>query len=669
MTYTALAEALGHTARKRRILDPLQSVRLGEVLTSRGLNDLEKVRRWLSDADGLSTALAKELLKYLARPEQPAFGLYRPLTHLATGGMGNVWLTSGPDQKLVVVKAMRRDLSGADELHARFAREQKIMQEIHHPGVVRCLGGGEVDGTPYMVLEFVPWDDLKELAEGRGLPEPLALTIIHHLAGALIEAHRRELVHRDLKPANLFAHTDGRAKLADFGIARSTAKTSTVLTMQGALVGSPAYMSPEQVVGASTIDIRSDLYALGAVLYFALVGRECYQGRFQEVLHAHRTAPIPDVRAVKPSVSPATAAIITRCMAKKPEERYADPAAMLVAVDAALAALGQQPGAPVTEQGLAPRPPATPSPDAQATETMLARMLTGGGYQKRDSYAELVKVPTPTGFTPITANDETVIAPGSHGTPAPGERLDGGLDGALVSPWVTLSGGGSGENERLLMLFGKPRLLLGKLREPPVDICLRNYPTTTFKDDCLKVSRQHFQLGYDLVRAALLIEDIGSGNGTSLNGVALSAKVAKTLDHGRDHAVTVAGAVALNMHVHARQGVRQLELLGAPPSNGSAACGLDTDHLFDAVTITRPRNRPELAYALVLRRLTLGASDAMLIPHGASGDGACSVALFNGRWIWREHEPGAPWKALTLGATLMIGGVRYSARPGVYDDF
>jgi serine/threonine protein kinase len=669
MTYTALAQALGHTARKRRILDPLQSVRLGEVLTSRGLHDLDKVRRWLAEADGLSTTLAKELLKYLARPEQPPFGLYRPLAHLATGGMGNVWLTSGPDQQLMVVKSMRRDLSGAEELHARFAREQKFMQEINHPGVVRCLGGGEVDGTPYMVLEFVPWDDLKELAEGRGLPESLALTIIHHIAGALSEAHRRQLVHRDLKPANLFANTDGQAKLADFGIARSTAQTSTVLTMQGALVGSPAYMSPEQVVGASSIDIRSDLYALGAVLFFALTGRECYQGRFQEVLHAHRTAPVPDVRAVKPGVSPGTAAIISRCMAKKPEERFADPTALLAAVDAALAALGQKPGAVVADQHLAPRPPATPSPDAQATETMLGRMLTGGGYQKRDSYAELVKVPTPTGFKPITANDETVVAPGSHGTPAPGERLDGGLDGALVSPWVTLAGGTGGETERLLMLFAKPKLLLGKLREPPVDICLRNYPTTTFKDDCLKVSRQHFQLGYDVVRAAMLIEDIGSGNGTNLDGTALGAKTAKTLDHGRDHSVLVASAVALTMHLHARQGVRQLELLGTAPSNGSAICGLDTDHLFDAVTITRPKNRPELAYALVLRRLTLGANDAMLIPHGAKGDGACTIALFNGRWIWRAHEPGAPWKALTLGTTLTIGGLTYKARPGVYDDF
>ena len=668
MSYTALAEALGHTARKRRILDPLQSVRLGEVLASRGLHDLERVRRWLSDADGLSATLAKELLKYLARPEQPAFGLYRPLAHLATGGMGNVWLTSGPDHQLAVVKSMRRDLSGADELRARFAREQKFMQEINHPGVVRCLGGGEVDGTPYMVLEFVPWDDLKELAEGRGLPEPLALTIVHHIAGALTEAHRRHLVHRDLKPANLFANTDGQAKLADFGIARSTVQSSTVLTMQGALIGSPAYMSPEQVIGASTIDIRSDLYALGAVLYFALVGRECYQGRFQEVLHAHRTAPVPDVRAVKPTVSAATAAIISRCMAKKPEDRFADPTALLAAVDDALAALGQQPGAVITEQNLAPRPPGTPAPNAQATETMLARILTGGGYQKRDSSADLVKDPTPTGFAPITANDETVIAPGSHGTPAPGERLEGGLDGALVSPWVTLAGEGSNA-DRALLLFAKPKLQLGKLREPPIDICLRNYPTTTFKDDCLKVSRQHFQLGYDLVRAALLIEDVGSGNGTSLDGAPLPAKTPKTLDHGRDHAVLVAGAVALSMHVHARQGVRQMELLGAAPSNGSAACGLDTDHLFDAVTITRSRNRPELAYALVLRRLTLGASDAMLIPHGAKGDGACSIALFNGRWIWRAHEPGAPWKALTLGTVLTIGGLRYSARPGVYDDF
>lgn len=669
MSYTPLAAALGHTARKRRILDPLQSTRLIEVLTSRGLIDLDRVRRWLADADGLSTTLAKELLKHLARPEQPAFGLYKPLTHLATGGMGNVWLAAAPDQSLVVVKAMRRDLSGADEMRARFARELKIMQEIDHPGVVRGLGGGEVDGTPFMVLEFVPWDDLKELAEGRGLPEPLALTIIHHVAGALAEAHRRKLVHRDLKPANLFASPDGQAKLSDFGIARSTAQSSTVLTMQGALVGSPAYMSPEQVVGASTIDIRSDLYALGAVLFYALTGRECYQGRFQEVLHAHRTAPVPDVRALKSTVSQTTAALITRCMAKKPEERFADPTALLSAVDAALTALGQQPGALVAQTALAPRPPATPNPDAQATETMLARMLTGGGYQKRDSYAELVKVPTPTGFTPITANDETVVAPGSNGTPAPGERLDGGLDGALASPWVTLAGDGGTSTDRLLMLFAKPKLLIGKLREPPVDLCLRNYPTTTFKDDCLKVSRQHCQLSYDLVRAAVLLEDVGSGNGTVLDGAAIAAKTAKTLDHGKDHAVLVAGAVALSMHVHARQGVRQLDLAGTAPSNGSAICGLDTDHLFDAVTITRTKNQPELAYALVLRRLTLGASNAMLVPHGAKGDGSCSVALFNGRWIWRAHEPGAPWKALTLGSKLMIGGLVYSARPGVYDDF
>lgn len=664
MTYTPLALALGHTARKRRILDPLQSTRLVEVLASRGLADLERVRRWLADADGISTTLAKELLKYLARPEQPAFGTHQPLAHLASGGMGNVWLASDREQRLVVVKTMRRDLSGAQELQARFAREQKIMQEIDHPGVVRCFGGGDVDGTPYMVLEFIPWDDLKELAEGRGLPETLALTVVHHVAGALGEAHRRQLVHRDLKPANLFAHTDGQAKLADFGIARSTAQTSTVLTMQGALIGSPAYMSPEQVIGASAIDIRADLYALGAVLFFALTGHECYQGRFQDVLHAHRTAPVPDVRAVKPAVSAATAAIISRCMAKKPEDRYATPAALLAAVDAALTVLGVRPGAPMTTDGLAPRPPATPAPDAQTTETMLSRMLTGGGYRKRDSFAELVRVPTPTGFAAMTANDETVVAPGSHGTPAPGEHLEGGLDNALVSPWVTLAGAG----ERALLLFAKSRLLVGKLREPPVDLCLRNYPTTTFKDDCLKVSRQHLTLHYDVVRAAVVIEDVGSGNGTTLDGAVVAPKVAKTLDHGQAHEVVIGAAVVLGMRAHPRQGARQLELTGAPPSNGSAACGLDTDHLFDAVTLTRPRNRPELAYALVLRRLTLGV-DAMLVPHGASGGGSFTVALFSGRWIWRANEPGAPWRALTLGTTLTIGGLAYSARPGVYDDF
>jgi hypothetical protein len=663
MTHTPVAEALGHTARKRRILDPLQSTRLVEVLTSRGLATLERVRSWLSQADGLSTTLAKELVKYLARPDQPAFGSHRPLAHLATGGMGNVWLATGDDGGLVVVKTMRRDLAGADELRHRFAREQRIMQEIDHPGVVRCLGGGESEGTPFMVLEFVPWNDLKELAEGRGVPEALALSIVRDIAGALGEAHRRKLVHRDLKPANLFAASDGRAKLADFGIARSTATSSTVLTMQGALVGSPAYMSPEQVIGASGIDIRSDIYALGAVLFFAITGHECYQGRFQEVLHAHRTAPVPDLRAIRPGVAAATSAIVSRCMQKDPAARYADPAALVEAVDQALATLGQRPGAPMPAV-LAERPPATPTPDAELTETMLARMLTSGSYRKRDSYAELVREPTPTAFAPVRGTDETVIAPGSHGTPAPGERLDGGLDQALASPWLSLAG----DDGQLLMLFAKPRLLMGKLREPPVDICLRNYPTTTFKEDCLKVSRQHLSLGYDLVRAAVLMEDVGSGNGTQLDGTPVPPKAQRAIDHSRDHALVVAGAVALTLHVHPRQGVRQLHLEGAPPSNGAAPCGLDTDHLFDAVTITRPRNRPELAYALVLRRLSIGTG-AMLVPHGVSGAGACELTQFQGRWLWRVLEPGAPWRALTLGTTIAVGGIRYAARPGDYEDF
>ena len=666
MERSLVIEALGHAARKRHILDPTQSARLNEVLATRGLHTLEKLRAWLSASDGISVSLAKELLKHLAKADQPPFGLYRPLAHLANGGMGSAWLASAPDSsELVLVKTMRKDLAQNPEFAKRFERETKLMMELRHPGIVHCQDSGRsADGTLFMVLEFMPTGDLKDLAEGRGIPEIAALSILHQVVGGLGEAHRRKLVHRDIKPANIFASLEGKAKLADFGIARSTAEHRTMLTMAGAQMGSPPYMSPEQVLADDKLDIRSDIYAIGAVLFFTLTGEDCYQGQLQEVLHQHCTAPIPEVRRLKPKISEATAKIIATCMAKKPESRYQDPTALLAAIAAALRGLGQDPAASGGVAIAPPPPKAAPDAADNLTETMLSRLLTADKNAMNDSSLS-IREPTPMPASNVATmiagagSAATRIMDDSSATVAE-ERIDGDLATALASPWLTIGAG-----ETMIMLFAKGRLALGKLREPPIDICLRNYPTANFRDDCQRVSRHHLNLYYDPVGAAVMVEDAGSGNGSAFDGAPLPPNQPKMLETGRDHALKVAGGIELRLRCHARQGVRRLALAGAPPSGGAFPCGLDVDHLFDAVTLTRPTNRPGLAFALVLRRVTIGGPGTDLPVPGATLP--YEISLFNGRWIWRVANNA--WKPLTPNTPLPCAGQPLIARPGMYEDF
>jgi serine/threonine protein kinase len=670
-----IIEAVGHAARKRRLLEADQASRLTDALHNRGIETLERLRSWLAGSHGMSVTLARELLKILARADQPPFGPYQPLAHLANGGMGSVWLAANKSRDgLVVVKAMRKDVAESPEFHKRFARETRIMMDLDSPGVVRCLDSGKAaDDALYMVLEFVDGGDLKDLAEGRGVPEVMALQFASHVAGALVAANRQQLVHRDIKPANIFTYADGRAKLADFGIARSTSEKRTMLTMMGAMVGSPPNMSPEQVIGERDIDIRSDIYSVGTVLYYALTGQECYQGRLQEVLHAQRTAPVPDVRAVLPTVSKATADIITACMQKKREDRYQTPEQLAEALAGALRALGQTSSAVLAMPELPPRRPPAATPEREMTETMLSRLITTDGNAHGDSSVMLGQK-TPTGFMaagPVGQAADGSRKPGTtvveRQTPVPGENLVGDLATAFAGPWLTLVGAQPG---RLVMLFAKPRLDMGKLREPPIDLCLRNYPLTDqrHRDASLRVSRHHLDLIHDPARSAVVLVDAGSGNGTVVDGAPLPPNQPLTLAPDREHTAVVAGAVTLRLRAVARQSGRLAQLGGGLASSGTAACGLDTEHLFDGVAITRPANQPELAYAMVLRRLSIGGPGADLALHGATAERPCEIALFDGRWIWRTAT-GAPWQPLAAGARLVCSGLPFTARAGSYEDF
>jgi serine/threonine-protein kinase len=213
------------------------------------------------------------------------------------------------------------------EAHARFLEEGERAMRLVHPGIVRVYGGGSMQGMAFVVMELLPGADLTRYTRApRLLPEPLALEIAARLAEALAYAHREGVVHRDVKPANvMFDPATGIVKLTDFGLARSV---DAEATRSGVLLGSPAYMAPELLAGARA-DARSDLYALGVLLFELLTGRLPFAGdSMGALLRAMVTQPPQTVRAARPDLPAALAAAmdgaLQEVLAREPHERQSD---------------------------------------------------------------------------------------------------------------------------------------------------------------------------------------------------------------------------------------------------------------------------------------------------------------------------------------------------------
>jgi len=735
MNQDVLIDALVQTVRKRRILGRGPSDRLGEFARQKGVQNLDDVRKWLAAGDGLSAPLASQIKAFLPKPEDTAYGPYLALTHLADGGMGSVWLACDPKNQLVVVKTLRSNLvqqpnsTQGTEFMKRFEREAKITMQLTHPSVVRCLDNGvRADGTAFMVLEYVDSGDLKDLVESRGgLSEGLALAIFHQVVDALSEAHRIHLVHRDIKPANIFVASSGRAKLADFGIARSTEQNRTMLTMEGAIVGSPLYMSPEQIVSDPQLDIRSDIYALGAVLYYTLAAKPPYEGKIQEVLHKHCTATLPDIRAIRPGISERTAALIVGCMQKERGKRFKEPAELLLAVADALVRLGLNPGGPIeedtrpgdlsdAESGFQPAS-STIATDLNADRTIAADLSGNAGRtmatQIRDAHTIvanlLAEEPEPTQRTPASSGTlamdstaatmvkgqvltdagatmavdlsnnagATMAADLSHGDATaatmagvgvPGTGIEGDFTTAMAGDWVTLVASTPGDPTQVV-LWGRTKLVLGKLREPPVDLCVRNYPVMVHKDACQRVSRQHVALRYDAILGNAVLEDLNAANGTMLDGIAVKGGLSCPLEGERDNIVLLAGTVALWVRCIRRQSPVVREMPGASAASAPPSVGLDVPHALDALVLNRPENRPELSYAMVLRRLTIGGPGSELACAGSRSHSAVEIGLFGSRWLWRPAGKVVPWRPLAAGTQLDVGGRMLVAKPGDYAQF
>jgi len=275
--------------------------------------------------------------------EARKLGQYQLTRRLGAGGMGEVYLAEHVLlRRPCAVKVIRPERTGDPRHLARFEREAQATAALKHPNTVQVSDYGYADdGTFYYVMEYLPGPTLDELVrEGGPLPPARAIRFLRQLCGALAEAHARGLVHRDVKPSNVLVCEVGGAgdvaKLLDFGLVVPAADgPDDKLTQEGAVLGTPSYMSPEQAAGSDDVDGRSDLYSLGCLAYFLLTGRPPFAGRSAvKLLAAHLYEPPWPLTDLRPDVPADLAAVVLRCLAKKPEDRFPDAASL----DAALAA-------------------------------------------------------------------------------------------------------------------------------------------------------------------------------------------------------------------------------------------------------------------------------------------------------------------------------------------
>jgi len=287
---------------------------LGEVLV-----EIEFLTR-----EQLESLLGAQGGKKAPRQQIPGFELIRKL---GEGGMGATYLARQVSMdRLVALKILRKKLSEKSRFIDRFRREARVAGRLNHQNIVQAMDVGESAGFHYLVMEYVEGRNLVDmLPEDEAMDEKTAVGYVRQIADALVFANEQKIIHRDIKPDNIMVTSDGVAKLCDFGLAKQTAEDSS-LTQTGVAMGTPHYISPEQARGKTDTDIRGDIYSLGATLYHLVTGQTPYQGPTAAVVMTkHLNEQLPWPQDVNDSVSDGCARVITKMMAKDPEDRYQKP--------------------------------------------------------------------------------------------------------------------------------------------------------------------------------------------------------------------------------------------------------------------------------------------------------------------------------------------------------
>ncbi|QEC46815.1 serine/threonine protein kinase [Baekduia soli] len=264
-------------------------------------------------------------------------GRYRLDAQIGTGGMSTVYRAFDTVlERQVAIKLMHREIASDSDQLERFRREARAVAQLNHPHIVTVIDAGEDDNTPYIVLEYVEGETLKDRIRRFGrLPVSEAVAYAIEISRALGIAHERGIVHRDVKPQNVLVDEEGSAKVTDFGIARTLDQEG--LTADGRVLGTTDYVSPEQALG-HPVTGQSDLYSLGIVLFEMLTGDVPFKGDNQvAVAMKHVREQLPDVQMRRPEVSSALAAVLDRATAKDLDHRYADDRAFIADLEDVLA--------------------------------------------------------------------------------------------------------------------------------------------------------------------------------------------------------------------------------------------------------------------------------------------------------------------------------------------
>ncbi|NUO47968.1 MAG: protein kinase [Polyangiaceae bacterium] len=259
-------------------------------------------------------------------------GKYRVVRPMATGGMGEVYEAVHDELSMrVALKVLLKEQARVPEAVERFLREARAAASLGSEHVAKVFDVGKIeDGTPYLAMELLQGEDLEQIAERRGpLPVHQAVGYVLQALEALAEAHAHGIVHRDLKPSNLFLSRSGdrsRVKVLDFGISKLESELGAPainLTTTRSMLGSPGYMSPEQVRSSKNVDARTDLWSVGVILYELLSGAQAFQGEtLGDVFAKIREEPLPPIRTLRPDVPEALEKILARCLERDRTNRF-----------------------------------------------------------------------------------------------------------------------------------------------------------------------------------------------------------------------------------------------------------------------------------------------------------------------------------------------------------
>ncbi len=438
-------------------------------------------------------------------------GRYRILEKLGEGGMGSVYKVEHVRMgKIAALKVMRPDAAVDKSMKARFLQEARVVAKLSHANTVQVFDAGELDdGSLFMAMEYVPGKDLAWHLKAHGpVREEKAVSIAVQLLASLAEAHEHAIIHRDIKPANVMLLRrrkggDDQVKLLDFGIAK-LAESEARNSITGDFVGTPAYMSPEQVRG-DNVDARSDLYSLGALLFELVSGRQLFTGPTAvSVVKQHLETPIPRVAELSPEVpvSPAFEAVLTRALAKRPDDRFADAEAMKKALEGLRASSKS-----ITSDF-------TPMPDELA-----AKMLSREDFDRyeRRLRSERWLAPVATVLV-LAALVLGAVQLWRHSGPSPGPAVEEVEPNDLVPKATSIA-------------LGKPvKGAMGAAAEGQGDRDLfvttldaaGPYRVTLSGVPDLNLTLEVLQLDGDKLKRRLFLDDVGAGESEQVDGLGLS---------------------------------------------------------------------------------------------------------------------------------------------------